>query len=88
MSNFIIGILTPLGASALFAVLTMLLKREKTHDCGLAIGKFMSPFFGGKLGAKYDKFEGTLQTTIYDFAMGLIEGLDVDDEVKWKGPEE
>jgi hypothetical protein len=89
MNNIIIGALFPMAISALFGALTILLKRENTHKWGFAIGRVLSPFFGRKTGKEaYEKFEGRFQTTIYDFCLGVIEGLDADDELKWKGPVE
>ncbi len=87
MNGIIVGILLPIGVAALFAGLTAFLSRAGTHNFGMKIGKFLSPLFGNKVGKKaYEKFEGSLQTTIYDFCMGLIKGLDEDDDNNWKAP--
>lgn len=86
MKELLFGALIPVGISGLFAILGILLKRENTHKWGVAAGKILSPFFGKAGKKQYEKFEGTMQTTIYDFFIGVIEGLDADDEVKWKGP--
>ena len=87
MKGILIGALLPLGISGLFAVLGLILKRKNTHKWGVVVGKMLSPFFGKADKKQYEKFEGTVQTTIYDFCMGVIEGLDTDDEIKWKGPQ-
>lgn len=87
MKDILIGALLPLGISGIVAILGMVLKRENTYKWGITVGKILSPFFGKAGKKQYEKFEGTFQTTIYDFCMGIIKGLDADDETKWKEPE-
>ncbi|MBC8204797.1 hypothetical protein ISS30_01730 [bacterium] len=85
MIDKIIGILIPIAVSGGLGLVTLFLKRKNTHRWGYNIGKLISPLFGRKL-KKYENFENRFQSTVYDFCMGLIEGLDADDSVKWKGP--
>ena len=85
MNQLIFGALLPVGFSAVFALWTALVKRETTYKWGYVLGSAMSALLGQKVkgGKTYEKNEGKLQATIYDFSRGIIEGMDKDDDEKW-----
>ena len=87
MNELIIGALIPVGFSTIFALWTAVMKREATYKWGFVIGSALSVFLGQKVkgGKAYEKNEGKLQSTIFDFSRGIIEGMDKDDEEKWGG---
>lgn len=86
MNQLLIGALLPVGISALFALWNALLKREKTYKWGIALGQTLSKFLGQKVkgGKTYEKNEARIQTTLYDFTRGIIDGMDKDDEESWQ----
>lgn len=80
MNGIILGVLIPVAAAAIPAIIGFALPRKKTYAWGLAIGKFCSTFLRQKLGtAGGQTVENRFQTTIADFIEGLNAGLDQDD---------
>jgi len=88
MNTILLGALIPVGFSAIFAIWTSVMKRETTYKWGVTIGAVLSAFVGQKVkgGSSYEKNEGKLQTTIYDFSRGIIDGMDKDDDDKFETP--
>jgi len=86
MNELIVGALIPVGFSAVFALWTAVMKRETTYKWGYVLGSALSAFLGQKVkgGKAYEKNEVKLQSTIYDFSRGIIEGMDKDDDEKWE----
>ena len=88
MNDLLIGALIPVGFSAIFALWTSFMKRETTYKWGVIVGSALSTFFGQKVkgGKAYEKNESKIQTTIYDFSQGIIDGMDSDDDDKFDAP--
>ena len=86
MNQLLIGALLPVGISAVFALWAAFLKRENTYKWGMTVGKSLSLLLGQKIrgGGSYEKNEHQIQSTLYDFASGVIDGMDTDDDRKWK----
>jgi len=86
MKGLILGALLPVGISTVFAMWTAFLKRETTYKWGMAAGKALSLLLGQKIrgGDSYEKNEHKIQSTLYDFTSGVIDGMDADDDIAWK----
>jgi hypothetical protein len=86
MNQILAGALLPVAFTAVFAVWGAVLKRETTYKAGISAGKALSFLLGQKAkgGGSYEKNEDKIQTTIYDFSRGVIDGMDSDDDEKWK----
>jgi len=86
MNELIVGALIPVAFSTVFALWTAVMKRETTYQWGFVLGSALSGLLGQKVkgGNTYEKNEGKLQSTIYDFSRGIIEGMDKDDDQMWE----
>lgn len=86
MNQILLGALIPVAFTAVFAVWGAAMKRESVYKTGVSAGKMLSVLFRQKVkgGASYEKNEDKIQTTIYDFSRGVIDGMDADDDEKWK----
>jgi len=85
MSQLLIGALIPVAFTAVFAIWGTVMKRESTYKAGIGAGKTLSFLLGQRVkgGGSYEKNEDKIQTTIYDFSRGVIDGMDSDDGDKW-----
>jgi len=76
----IVAALLPVGVSLVVVLIPLFLKRSKTKAVGKAGGRFVTNFFGQKMGVNsWNKLENRLQTTASDLAEGFMEGLNEDD---------
>jgi len=79
LSPIIPGFIGAVGIPLVLYLISLLLPRKRTFDWGYKLGCFLTRLGQKKIGARWERIEDRVKSTVADFVEGVYKGLDSDD---------